>query len=128
VPKRRAFGIDTAALTCDRHDFRMLPQYTPGSCPRRDQNRSILLALPPCPIVDAHATQNRIVAGHDGQPIKESLAQTSPYPATDQSYNFRSAISLTSVNTRDAAAAHRKSCGGTTNSNSETGRPSPIAG
>jgi hypothetical protein len=102
--QRRAFGIDAATISRNCHDFRMLlepfGEALGGSIGKKihdavqvqiDQNRSVVLAFAPSPIIDAQVAngkdrglllgllpdtaQNGIVAGGDGQSLEESLTR-----------------------------------------------------
>jgi hypothetical protein len=93
--ERRSFGIKTATISRNRHDFGMMsePFREAVRGPVReevdnvaefhiDQNRSILLAFAPSPIIDTqvpkgaprriphrllpNASQNRVIAGGNG--------------------------------------------------------------
>src|SRR4051794_11678791 len=115
-PKRCAFGIDTAPIPRDRHDFGMplepFGKARGGSIRKKvhdavqvqvDEDRSIVLALAPSPIINAevangrdayflqrllaNAAQDSIVAGGDGQSIEESLARPAAGHIADQPYD-----------------------------------------
>ena len=71
-PERRALGIDATPIPGDRHDFRMVPEpfgeAVSGSIRQKinnavrvqiDQNRSILLAFAPSPIIKSQVLHGK---------------------------------------------------------------------
>src|SRR5450755_2507232 len=128
--ERRALGIKTATVARDRHDFGMLlkPFREALGGPLRkeiddaaqvqiDQNRSVVLAFTPSPIVDAqvanrecgwglrrglaNAVQNGVITGGDGQPGEKSLARQAAGHVADQANDFCGPIRLATISARD---------------------------
>src|SRR5882724_4561233 len=127
--ERGAFGVKTAPIARDRHDFGMLlkPFGKALGGPIRQklyytvqvqihQDRSILLPFAPSPIVNSqvangrsggglcrllpNAAQYGVITCRDGQTRKESLCRPAPCDVADQSHDFRGSIGLATVDPR----------------------------
>ena len=155
-PEHRPFGIKTATISRDRHDFGMVPEpfgeALGGSIREEvhdavqvqiDQNRSIVLTFAPSPIIDTqvanggawripqsllpNAPQNRVIAGGNGQSMQGVAGPEDRRPHSRLGARFlRPARFDARKRVQPGATAHRRPCAGTMNCGSETGRRSPT--